>query len=151
MITRERRLVVVIVLMLANTLTRLLVPDSVVRGPIQWLFMAALITHLALSVRSGYLRHRGKWTRESWRRYLTACAIPVFSLVLLFALLFAMDARWPIFGVSRSTLRAVWAGALLLLMIIGGIGLIMVVERLDRGDPDRQFEWPLWLRRGASR
>lgn len=103
-----------------------------------------------LHVRTGYRRRQPHWTGESWRRYLTAAVIPFLALVGVFAMAAAVDWKLPIAGASRSPLRGVWVGAMMVLMLFAIVGITLVVSWLRDGDPARQFEWPRWLRREPS-
>ena len=125
-------------------------PDS---AAAEWLRGAGL-TYLGLSfllrVRAGYVRRRPHWTAESWRRYLMACSVPAAAIVLLAAMLIALDMRLPIVGAAESNRRSAFAAASLVLLLIGGGGLALATEWLERGDETRQFDYPVWLRLGGS-
>ena len=52
-------------------------PDSTLRDLLRYLALGYFSIDMLLWTRAGYLRRRPHWTRESWRRYLTACVVPI--------------------------------------------------------------------------
>lgn len=109
--------------------------------------LAFLLVDLILRIGSGYLRRRPHWTPDSWRRYLLACAVPLVALLFIVGIAVAIDMRLPFVGASRSALRAAWVGAIVLGLVVGGIGLSLAVSWLHDGEPSSQFALPRWLTR----
>jgi hypothetical protein len=124
--------------------------DSALKGGLQNLAMAYISIDLCLRARAGYLRRRSYWTRESWRRYLTACLIPAGALLILVCMLVALEWRLHILGAARSTTRSIWATSTVVMLLIGAVGLFAAIESLSNGDPSQQFAWPNWLTRGPG-
>jgi hypothetical protein len=117
-------------------------PDSTLKDGLRYLAMAYISVDICLRARAGYLRRRPHWTRESWRRYFTACLIPAVALLILVCMLVALEWRLPIVGAPRSTTRSIWAVGTLVFLLIGAGGLVTAIEWLAHGDPSRQFAWP---------
>jgi hypothetical protein len=122
-------------------------PDSRIAQIARDLAMTYIACEVAFRAWSGYVRRRRYWTSESWRRYLTACAVPVISLGMLVFMLFALEWRLPFIGARRSTARGVFAAVSMIFMIVGSVGLVTVIEWLHEGDPSGSFTLPSWLRR----
>src|SRR6266545_4135958 len=128
-----------------------LLPESGFAVGLRYLALGYISIDILLRARAGYLRRRPYWTRDSWRRYLKACSVPVGALVILVCMMAALEWRLPIVGAARSTVRGVWAVGTLVFMLIGAGGLVTVIEWLAQGDPSRQFALPRWLTRGRSK
>jgi hypothetical protein len=109
-----------------------------------------ILIDLLLRARAGYLRRRPHWTRESWRRYLAVCAIPIGALLIFAGMMLAFEFRLSVVGEARSTTRAIWTSGMLVFMLIGGVGLAIVVEWLAQGEPSRPFTWPRWREQSSS-
>lgn len=125
-------------------------PDSMARDGLRYLSLGYIGIALVLRARAGYLRRRPYWTQESWRRYLTACTIPVGALVIVACFLVALEWRLPILGAAYSTTRSIWAAASIVFMVIGALGVVAAIEWLAKGDPSRPFAWPHWPGRGTG-
>lgn len=129
------------------TVTASLLPDSWLSDGLRYLAAAYISIDLILRARAGYLRRRPFWTTDSWRRYLTACAVPVAAIGIMLAMMVALEARLPIVGEARTALRTVWAVGTLAFMLIGVIGMVSAIEWLHRGEASSQFSLPQWLSR----
>jgi hypothetical protein len=125
-------------------------PDSTLKDVLRYLALGYIAIDMVLRANTGYLRRRPHWTRESWRRYLAACAVPVAALLVLVCMLVALEWRLPIVGAAQSTTRSIWALASVVFLLIGGGGVAAAIEFLFHGDPARQFAWPTWLSRGPG-
>jgi|SRR5688572_1713497 len=127
-----------------------LMPDSLLREGLRYLAFGYILFDLILRARSGYLRRQPHWTSDSWRRYLTACSVPIGALLALVFMVVALDWKLPFVGESRSFTRGVWAAGSLFFMMVGALGLVSVIEWLHEGDPSHQFSLPRWLRRRSD-
>ena len=116
-------------------------------GPLRYAVLAYFLGDIAFRVRSGYLRRRPHWTRDSWRRYLAACAVPVGALLLMVGLMFVLEARPPFVGEPKSALRGAWVAVILVFMLIGTVGFVFAMGWLESGEATQQFQLPRWLRR----
>ena len=125
-------------------------PPSTFRAVLGSLAGAIILIDLLLTAREGYRHRRPYWTADSWRRYLTACAVPVGALVILAGMLAALEFRHPWIGPPRSTTRGIWVAGSLVCMLIGAGGLAIAIAWLAQGEPTRQFNWPRWLVRSSS-
>jgi len=125
-------------------------PDSTLRDLLRYLALGYFSIDMLLWTRAGYLRRRPHWTRESWRRYLTACVVPIAALLVVASLLLALEWKLPVIGEARSTTRLVWAWVSIVLLVVGAAGLAAAIDRLSSGDPSRPFAWPRWLSRRGS-
>ena len=132
-------------LLFAGTLMR----QSAVGDALRALACAWITMTLVLRIRTGYLRRRPHWTAASWRRYLLVCCIPIGALVILAAMLAALEWRLPIIGAPQSTARSIFAAASIIVMLIGAGGLAIAVSWLATGEPSRQMPWPQRLDRQA--
>src|SRR5262245_17371822 len=130
---RRRRLA--IFAMLIGTV----LPASTFATALRYTALAYLLINLLISVRAGYRVRRHSWTRESWRRYLRACAIPVGALLLVMALMTVVELRLPIAGAARSTTRVIWIIAIAASLLTPIVGLGIVLSELAEADPSRQF------------
>lgn len=132
-----------------------LVAGSVFRdspaGGLRYLAFAYILGDMVLRARAGYLRRRPYWTPDSWRRYLTACSVPVGALVIVVLMMVAFEYRLPIVGAGRSIARGFWAAGILFFMVIGTAGIVFAIEWLNEGDPSRQFALPRWLTLGRGK
>ena len=137
------------VAMVAMFLSHLL-PPSTFRVVLGSLAGATILTDLLLTAREGYRRRRPYWTADSWRRYLTACAVPVGALVILAGVLAALEFRHPWVGAARSKTRGIWVAGSLVCTLIGAGGLAIAIAWLAQGDPTRQFNWPRSRARSSS-
>ena len=128
-------------------------PDSWLADGLRYLAFGYISIDLVLRARGGYLGRRPYWTRDSWHRYLKACAVPVGALVIMVFMMAALEWRLPIVGASRSTTRGFWAVGTLVFMVIGAGGLVSAVEWLNHGDPSKQFVLPnrKWLTFGRDK
>ncbi len=125
-----------------------LLDDSLLKDGLRYLATGFISVDLFLRTRSGYLRRRPHWTPTSWRRFLVASSVPASALLLMIGMMVAFELRLPIVGAARSTARGIWAVGTMLCMVLGVGGLVLGVELLAQGDPERQFELPRWLTRG---
>lgn len=125
-------------------------PDSTLMGVLRYLALGYISIDFVLQARAGYLRRRPHWTRESWRRYLTACAVPVGAIAIVVCMLIALEWRLPILGAAYSTTRQVWGLASVVFLVVGAGGVAAAVECLSHGDATRQFAWPAWISRGRG-
>lgn len=91
--------------------------------------------------RTGYIRRRPHWSRDSWIRFAAALSFPVAALAVTFAMAWMSDAHVPLAGASRSPLRAVWVMSMLVFMLYGAIGMMTVIHWLNSGEPARPFAW----------
>lgn len=123
------------------------VPDSMAGDVLRYLALIYILGDTFLRARAGYLRRRPHWTRESWRRYLTAGLIPVGALLVVACMLLALEWKLHILGAARSTTRSIWGLVSIVFLVIGAGGAAAAVESLSDGDPSRQFAWPRWLAR----
>ncbi len=135
-------LIAIVVMVVAGRL-----PESTLSAGLMYAAFGYVTLDIALRARAGYLRRRPYWTRQSWRRYLTVCLIPIGALFLLVYMMLAVEWKLPIVGVAQSPARSMWAAGAVLSMLIGVGGVVAVVEVLFHGDPSRQFGWPRWLAR----
>lgn len=115
--------------------------ESAFARPLVFLGGAYITLGLVLRARTGYLRRRPYWTRDSWRRYLLVCSIPLGALLILAGMMAALEMRLPIAGAPRSSARGVWIWGILLCMLIGAGGLAIAIGWLADGEPARQFPW----------
>ena len=114
-------------------------PPSVFATVLRYSGLGYVQLYLVLTVLAGYRRRRPYWTRESWQQYLRACALPFGAVVLGLGLVAAQDYHLLVVGASKSTLRLVWAAALLVLMFGGVWRLTNALGWLTDGDPSQQF------------
>ncbi len=125
-----------------------LLPTSPLTNGLRYVAAGYILVDILLRARSGYLRRRPYWTRESWRRFLVVCSVPAGALAVFVSMVAAFEWRLPIVGASGSTARTLWALGIVGFMILGVSGLVVAVHRLENGEPSRQFAWPRWLTRG---
>jgi hypothetical protein len=126
-------------------------PESTIAVGWRNLALAYILIDLLLRVRAGIVRRSPYWTRDSWRRYLLACTVPVVSLIMMVLMMIALERRLPFVGASQTPARAVSATVMLVFMLVGAIGTVMVIEWLHDGDPSRQFAIPRWLSFGRRK
>lgn len=125
-------------------------PESPLREGLRYVAMAYMLGDLLVRVREGYARRRPHWTAASWRQFLIGCSIPVGALMVLVAMLTALDLRLSIVGEPRSMLRFIWAASAVVFTVIAGGGVAVVLGWLTDGEPSQQFVLPKWLRRGRG-
>jgi hypothetical protein len=113
--------------------------DSTLAAVLRYAGLGYILIDMVLKARAGYLRRRPHWTAHSWRRYLSACAIPAGALLILAAMEAAFEFGLPIAGASQSTQRAWWAAGMMMFGAVGAIGLACAVIWLEEGDPSKQF------------
>ena len=106
---------------------------------------AIISINVFLRVQDGYRRRRPFWSRESWRRYLTASLLPFCAFAIMAAMAVAVDLKLPITGDGGSFARGMWVAGMLIFMLLGAAGLVIAVEWLHQGEPSRQFVLPSWL------
>lgn len=123
-------------------------PASPLTSGIRYLAVGYVLLDLLLHARTGYLRRRPHWTRDSWRRYFIACALPLGAIAVFACMMVAVEQRLPIVGPPRSTARGLWIVAMMSFMVVGVGGLVSAIAWLAQGEPSRQFPWPRWLARG---
>ena len=109
-------------------------PDSNLARAVEYSAMGYILLDIILRARVGYLRRLPHWTRESWRRYFIACAIPVGALLIFVSMMAIHPA-----GAARSTTRGIYVGVMLVFMLLGAVGLSSAIAWLAEGDPTRQF------------
>ena len=125
-------------------------PNSTLAAGLRAAAEGYILLNLLVRARSGYLRRRPYWTADSWRRYLTACIVPVGALAMVVVMLMSLQWRLPVVGASRSITRSLWAAASMVFIVVGAAGAVTVIEWLHGGDPAQQFALPDWLT-GARR
>lgn len=130
-----------------NSVTFLLVSaGGLPEWPGRWVCRALAMVFgvgmLSLWIAYGVRRRLPHWSTASWLRYLVAFLIPVALLVLPLAMAQAVDARSPIAGASQSPLRFAWVIGILLSLVIGGIRLLVVLDRMVNGDPALPYPPP---------
>ena len=123
-------------------------PASTIASVIHYAGVGYILLDLGRHVRTGYLRRRPHWTAASWRRYLTAAAIPLGAIALVLASAAAIDMRLPIAGERGSIVRFVFVMCSLASLLVGMIGLAIVIGWLTDGEPSEQFTLPRWARFG---
>ena len=120
-------------------------PDSITSQVSNFAMIATLIIWLGLSFRAGYLRRRPYWTRDSWLRYARLASLPMVAI--LFVLTMSTESGMRLMGEARSSTRALWVIALLVLLVLGAIGIVLALQWLRKGDPSVQFTRSSWLPR----
>jgi hypothetical protein len=118
-----------------------LLPALTLATIVRRLAFGYVIIDLVLRARAGYLRRRSYWTRESWRRYLLACSIPVGALLLVFGIAWAVDLRLSIVGASGSVMRGTFVAVAVVCVLVFMFGLWIALDWLTEGEPARQFTW----------
>ena len=114
--------------------------DSMVASVLWFAALAYILGGLLLKARDGYRRRLPYWTRESWRRYFTACAMFAAALLVCVAMAAAVDFRLPITGKAFSAARTVWVLVMAVCMLVGTFGLTSAVFWLGEGDdPAKPF------------
>ena len=121
-------------------------PGSIGATVIKFLFLSVIPIWLAVKIRTGYLRRKPHWTRDSWLRYLRLAAMPVIAVSLMLYLS-SFDMSSNIFGAPRSATRAVFASSEVAMMLLGVAGLIVAMDWLAKGDPAEQFTRTWWFQR----
>lgn len=121
-------------------------PDSIASQIASFGMIATSTIWLGLTFRAGYLRRRPYWTRDSWLRYARLASLPMVAI--LFVLIMSTESGMRLMGEARSTTRALWALALVILLILGATGIVVALEWLRKGDPSVQFTRSGWLSRG---
>ena len=122
----------------------ILLPASPLTNGLTFLIATAVLARYLTRSRAGYLRRRAHWTRASWRRFLTACALPAVACVLCVGMVTALESRLPIVGAAHSATRGIWAATTMAFMVVGVGGLAFALELLESGDASQQFAWPHW-------
>jgi hypothetical protein len=117
---------------------------------VRYLFLIYVSVWFSLKIRTGYLRRRPYWTRESWQRFLRLMAMPVGALVVLFTILYFFDPSTSTFGSPQSATRIAWTLVMLALLGFGAIGLPIAVDWLGHGEPSEQFTRTRFFRRRGS-
>ena len=126
--------------------------DSALATVLRYSALTYMLATFALQVHAGYSRRRPHWTAASWRRFLLASSAPVGAVILAFGIMFALEAKIPLVGESRSILRGLWIVGMFVLLLFGAAGSAVALHWLAGGDASRQFAVPAWLRRrGAER
>jgi uncharacterized membrane protein len=124
---------------------RLKWPDSLTTRAVLYGLTALIVFDLILTLRTGYQRRRPHWTSASWRRFLVLMSIPAGAIAFVFFVAIGVDFGWPIVGEGGSTVRVFWvAGSVLALF--AAVGLPIGIDWLADGAPERQLEWPSWVR-----
>ena len=114
-------------------------PGSALAGVVRYSAMGYILLDMLLRARAGYLRRLPHWTSDSWRRYRMASAIPAGALLIFWCLVIASDFRLLVVGAAHSTVRAIWAGGMVVLLLVGAVGIVNAIAWLTEGDPSRQF------------
>jgi hypothetical protein len=114
-------------------------PASTTAWVLRYAAMAYIVGSLLLQAHAGYRRRLPYWTRESWRRFLTFCAMSGAALAICIGMAAAVDARLPIVGAAYSTMRSIWVLVMMAFMIAGAGGLTSAVFWLSDGDESAQF------------
>jgi hypothetical protein len=114
-------------------------PDSMLAGVVRYSAAGYILIDILFMARAGYLRRLPHWTPESWRRYFTACAIPVGALLTFVCMEAAAELGLPQVGAARSTTRSIWATGMWVLMAVGAVGMAIAISWLTEGDPSLQF------------
>ena len=114
-------------------------PQSRVAIVIKYAALGYVPLDIAFTAIAGCRRRLPHWTRESWRRFFKACAIPIGALVVFWILEVASEFGHPMFGAARSTQRDVWIAIMLVFMIVGAAGLGLAMFWLWDGDASAQF------------
>jgi len=134
-----------VVLGLANIVVGEWKPGSIAAALANYAFMGFGMFWLGLRVRTGYRRRRPYWTRESWVRYLRLAAMPVAAVAVV--LFMSTDSGMRLMGSPQSTTRGVWIVILMALLILGGVGLPIAVDWMERGAASEQFTRTRWFQR----
>jgi small-conductance mechanosensitive channel len=114
-------------------------PDWRFSDLLRYSAMGYILVDIVLRARSGYHRRLRHWTRESWRRYFLASAIPAGALLIFVCMQIAFAFRISLVGTAHSTTRAIWVAIELTFLLIGGVGFASAVTWLAEGDPSKQF------------
>lgn len=114
-------------------------PDSVLAGVVRYAAPGYILIDMLFMARAGYLRRLPHWSPQSWRRYFTACAIPVGALLIFVCMETAAESGLLQVGAARSTMRSIWAGGMLVLMAVGAVGIAIAISWLTEGEPSLQF------------
>ena len=122
-------------------------PASTLADAVRYAGLGCITAPLILRTRMGYVRRRPHWTAQSWRRFLLVCSIPITALLMLVAMLFALEWRLPIVGARQSMTRSIWATASVVFMLVGAGGLAIAISWFADGEPSGQLQWPKWLAR----
>ena len=133
-----------VLVMALPILTDLLWPGSIRHTLAQIAFFTYFAVWLGLKIRRGYSRRRPHWTRESWHRYLRLAVLPVVAITLLL-LLSSIDIS--LFGAPQSATRSVWIVIMLAMLFVGGLGLPVAIDWLEKGEPTEQFTRTSWFQR----
>jgi hypothetical protein len=115
-------------------------PDSWFAVGLRYVALGYIWIDILMRVRAGYLRRHRYWTRDSWRRYLRACAVPAGALVIMAFMMAAIEWRLPLAGPGGSTARGFWAAGILVFMAIGAFGLGSAIDWLNQDDPAWQCD-----------
>ncbi len=121
-------------------------PGSIAATLARIAFFSYFTVSLGLQIRTGYLRRRPHWTRESWLRYLRLAVMPVVAITLLL-LLSSIDTSSNLLGAPQSAARTVWIVIMLAMLLFGALGLIIAIEWLKKGEPSEQFTRTRWFQR----
>jgi hypothetical protein len=122
--------------------------DSVLGSALEYGGAGLATINIVRIARAGYLLRRPYWTVDSWRRYLTAAAIPVGALILVLAIAAAVDMKLSIVGEGGSIHRFVVGVCALAFALFGLIGSVIVMGWMTDGEPSQQFTLPRWARFG---
>lgn len=114
-------------------------PASTTAKVLRYAAMAYIVGSLLLRAHAGYRRRLPYWTRASWRRFLTFCAMSGAALVICLGMALAVDSKLPIVGAAYSTMRSIWVLVMMAFMLAGAAGLTNAVFWLSEGDPSAQF------------
>ena len=129
-------------LLLAAMLAQLIshrLPPSVFARALEYAGLGYVTLSIVLTARDGYRRRLPYWTRDSWRRYFRACAIPFGVLVAFLGLTAAQDYRLLVIHPTGQILRSVWIATMLLMLLASVWGLFKSISWLTDGDPSQQF------------
>lgn len=114
-------------------------PSSIGTTLLWYSGMGYMWLNIAVTARAGYRRRLPYWTRDSWRRYFRACAIPFGVLVAFLGLTAAQDYRLLVIHPTGQILRSVWIATMLLMLLASVWGLFKSISWLTDGDPSQQF------------
>ena len=131
------------VLMVAHIVVDRWMPGSVTARLLSIAFISSMTLWFGLRIRTGYIRRRPHWTRESWLHYLRLAAMPVAATFLVLAM--STERAIRMMGPAQSSTRGAWATVLVVTLLLGALGLARAVDWLTEGAAADQFTRRTWI------
>ena len=108
-------------------------------GNLKTVFFALVVVILGWRLRTGYLRSRAEWTRESWRAFARVAIIASLPLGVALGMAVAVDLGIYEAVSATPTFRWIWVGAMFASMFIGIVLVMATLNRFEQAAPTRDL------------